>query len=241
MDIDPSRDRAMSPALHVERRVPEVSDRGADLFVRSRGGPIRLLAHFPWTNVERAPLLVLFTTAEAGTQHDLDLLAETVSRRAAAVVLVSAPPLPAAGEATVGLDAAATILDWAADHADQLRADADCLVVAGMGAAACLAASLVAGGLPEFRPTVYEQVLIDPPRDCLTRLEASAGAATSNCVAPISTTVVFTPPRPATDVPEKQERHTWLSGQVIYSDDATSALIDLVIHRPNQGSRRSSK
>jgi hypothetical protein len=180
MDIDPSR--------------------GADLFLRGRGGPIRLLAHIPATNAERAPLLVLFTAAEAGTQHDLDRLAESVSRRAAAVVLVSTSPRPTVGEATVGLDAAATILDWAADHADQLRADADHLVVAGMGAAAWLVVSLIAGAAPEVRPAVRDLVLIDPPRDCLTRLEGSAGAA----------------------------------AQVIYSDDAASALIDVITHPPTK-------
>jgi hypothetical protein len=229
MDIEPSRDPGMSPGLHGERRVPEVSARGADLFVRGKGGPIRLLAHFPAANAERAPLLVLFTAAEADTDHDLDCLAETVSRRAAAVVLVSTAPHPAAGEVTVGLDAAATILDWAADHADQLRADADHLVVAGLRAAACLVVSLIAGALPEFRPTVRDLVLINPPRDCLAGPEASAGTATWNCVAPI--TVVLPSQRSVVDVAGLQEHHAWLSERVIYSDDAASTLIDLVTHR----------
>jgi hypothetical protein len=230
MDIEPSRDPAMSPGLHGERRVPEVSARGADLFVRGKGGPIRLLAHIPAANAERAPLLVLFAAAEAGTHHDLDRLAETVSRRAAAVVLVSTAPHPAAGEVTVGLDAAATILDWAADHADQLRADADHLVVAGLRAAACLVVSLIAGALPEFRPTVRDLVLINPPCDCLAGLEASAGTATWNCVAP--TTVVLPSQRSVVDVAGLQEHHAWLSERAIYSDDAASTLIDLVTHRP---------
>ena len=169
---------------------------------------------------------MLFTAAEAGTRHDLGRLAETVSQRAAAVVLVAAPPGPAAGEATVGLDAAATILDWAADHADQLRSDADHLVVAGMGAAACLLVSLIAGDLPEFRLAVREQVLLHPPRDCLTRLAGSAGAATGSCVAPIPTTVVLPPQRP-----EPHDHHIWSSAQVIYGDDAASTLIDLITHR----------
>jgi hypothetical protein len=222
MDIGPSRDPAMSPGLHGERRVPEASARGADLFVRGRGGPIRLLAHIPAANAERAPLLVLFTAAEAGTIHDLDRLAETVSRRAAAVVLVSTAPHPAAGEVTVGLDAAATILDWAADHADQLRADADHLVVAGLRAAACLVVSLIAGALPEFRPTVRDLVLINPPCECLAGLEA--------CVAPI--TVVLPSQRSVVDVAGLHEHHAWLSDRVIYSDDSASTLIDLVTHRP---------
>ncbi len=200
--------------------------RGADLFVRGRGGPIRLLAHVPGTNGERAPLLVLFTAAEARTRHDLGRLAETVSQRAAAVVLVAAPPSPAAGDATVGLDAAATILDWAADHADQLRSDADHLVVAAMGAASCLLVSLIAGDLPEFRLAVRERVLIHPPRHCLTRLESSAGAATRNCVAPAPTTVVLSPQRP-----QPHDPHAWSSAQVIYSDDAASTLGDLITHR----------
>ena len=64
--------------------------------------------------------------------------------------------------ASTAFDDASAVLGWAADHASELDADPDRLVVAGDGAGAALAAAVTLHARDQWWPAILRQVLIHP-------------------------------------------------------------------------------
>jgi acetyl esterase/lipase len=65
---------------------------------------------------------------------------------------------------TGAYDAATTALEWTADHARQLGADPETLLVGGIGAGAVVAATLALGARDSGWPALTRQLLVCPDR-----------------------------------------------------------------------------
>lgn len=116
--------------------------RVAELRLRGRDGPLRARAYWPSGGV--GALLVLFPAG------DPDTLGE-VCTSLGVVVLAPASRLVAD---------AVTALEWAADHAGELGADPDRLLVAGEGTGADLATAAARHAAERGWPVVARLVLI---------------------------------------------------------------------------------
>ena len=103
--------------------------------------------------------------------------------RLAGVVVLSAPPRSGPAEpASTAFDDAASVLGWAADHAEELDADPGRIVVGGEGSGAALAAAVTLHARDEWWPAVGRQVLIHPELDAW---QASVPYASSLRTAPV--------------------------------------------------------
>jgi hypothetical protein len=138
-----------------------VLSQDADLHLR--GGVRARVTWPPATAAERPPLLVL--VPPRGEQAEADLCRE-LAVRIPAVVL-------AAGPGTLG--AARETLEWGADHAAELGADADRIVLAGDHRGATVVAALARHSRDRGWPAIAHVVLID----------ARAAADTADALAPL--------------------------------------------------------
>jgi acetyl esterase/lipase len=145
--------------MFVEAAFP--SPRSAELRLRGRAGALNARVHWP-APAEPAPALMVFfpDPARAG-----DTLARELARLAG-VVVICADVRPAAFDVAVtAFDDAAAVLGWAADHAGELDADPDRLLVAGDGAGAALAAAVTLHARDQWWPAIARQVLVRPDLD----------------------------------------------------------------------------
>jgi hypothetical protein len=119
-----------------------------DAELHLRGGVRARVTWPPATAADRPPLLVLVR----GEQADAELCRE-LAVRIPAVVLAAAP-------GTFG--AAREALEWGADHAAELGADADQIVLAGDHRGATVVAALARHARDRGWPAIAHVVLIDP-------------------------------------------------------------------------------
>ena len=142
--------------------------READLSLRERGGLIDVCVWWPaLAEAERPPVLVFLSDDDSRREEVSDLCRELCAELGMLVLSVR----------TRAFDAAATALEWTADHGAQLGADPGRLLLGGIGAGASLAAAVGQGardkGWPafdEFRasPRSYNHDDHEEPynRDC---------------------------------------------------------------------------
>jgi acetyl esterase len=141
----------------VEALPPMPIPRGAELRLRGRTGAVHASVAWP-APAEIPPAIVVFFADPARP-------AGLLTRPAGVVVLtVAIRPAPLDLTATP-FDDASAVLGWAADHAGELDADPDRLLVAGEGAGAALAAAVTLHARDEWWPAIVRQVLIHPDLD----------------------------------------------------------------------------
>jgi acetyl esterase/lipase len=110
-----------------------------------------------------ALLVLLPGVGAAGDRDRLDALARGLCTAGGLVVLALLPATDAgAGDEATALRDARTTLDWAADHAAELGADGDRLVVAGWASGAVRAAVVAQHACDDGWPPIARQVLICP-------------------------------------------------------------------------------
>jgi acetyl esterase/lipase len=163
----------------LERRRSPLAQRAAELRLRSRTGPLQ--AHVVWPEpADRPPaLLVFFPDPGADAGGVCRALC-----RLAGVVVLSAPPRSGPDEpASTAFDDAAAVLGWAADHAEELDADPERLIVCGERAGAALAAAVTLHARDQWWPAIARQVLIHPELDAW---RASVAYASSLRTAPVA-------------------------------------------------------
>ena len=117
--------------------------RSADL--QLRGLPARVVWPVAAIRDEPPALIVCFSGSAA--------LARGLCSSVAAVVLSAEP---------ASLDDALRAVEWAADHAPELGADASTVVVAGEGAAGAFAAAVALHARDDGWPAIRRQLLIHP-------------------------------------------------------------------------------
>jgi acetyl esterase len=134
----------------------------ANLQLRGVSGPLR--AHVSWpavTDPGASPaLLVLLPDAE--DVQAAAALSRELCARAGVVVLLACVRLAPDRADPATLTDATTALEWAADHAAELYADPERLLVAGVGTGAAIAAALAIHARDQHWPQVERQVLICP-------------------------------------------------------------------------------
>jgi acetyl esterase/lipase len=134
--------------------------RVAQLHLRSQDRVLAATVAWP-APAERPPmLLVFFPDAELP-----DVYSAALSREAGVVVLTAAVRSSPYDLDATAFDDASAVLGWAADHADELDADPDRLVVAGHGSGAALAAAVTLHARDDWWPAIARQVLIHPHLD----------------------------------------------------------------------------
>jgi len=161
--------------------------RVAELQLRGRTGVLRASVAWP-VPAERPPALLVYFPHSA---RDAGQLARALSRLAGVVVLTAEVRSAASDFASTAFDDASATLGWAADHAEELDADPDRLLVAGYGAGAALAAAVTLHARDQWWPAVARQVLIHPDLDAWSasvpyasslRVASLAGAAPATVV-----------------------------------------------------------
>ena len=154
--------------------------RVADLRLRGRSGVMPVRVRWPSSaTAEYSPPVMVFlpdARAAGGVDAADDELCHELCRRSGMVVLCAPWALERAGRQCADLDRAALVLDWCADHAWELGADAETLVLAGRGAGAAAAVALARRSVDRGWPRIAHQLLIvsDPPSaECEGRLRAT--------------------------------------------------------------------
>jgi acetyl esterase/lipase len=151
--------------------------RVAALHLRSRTGVLPATVAWP-APAERPPgLLVFFPDAEQP-----DVISASLSPATGMVVLTAAVRATPYDLASTAFDDASAVLGCAADHADELDADPERLVVAGHGGGAALAAAVTLHARDQWWPAISRQVLIHPDLDAW---QASVPYASSLRAAPL--------------------------------------------------------
>jgi acetyl esterase/lipase len=130
--------------------------RVADLQLRGRAGPLRTRVHWPPTTGASVVRPLLVALPAAGT----DALWATVSERTGVVVVAVSDPRVSRAADQSALAEATIALQWAADHADELHADPERLLVGGEGTGAQLAAAVALEARDDGWPSVIGQVLV---------------------------------------------------------------------------------
>jgi acetyl esterase/lipase len=155
---------------------PRISaPRVAELRLRSRAGTLG--AHVAWpAHAERPPALLVYFP-------DPERAPETLARPAGVVVLTAAVRSAPSDLDATAFDDAAAVLGWAADHAAELDADPDRLLVGGAGAGAALAAAVTLHARDQWWPAIARQLLIHPDLDAW---RASVPYASSLRAAPLT-------------------------------------------------------
>jgi alpha/beta hydrolase fold len=160
-------------------RAPLLSvPRDAELRLRGRAGVLRASVSWP-EPAERPPALVIFFPDPA---RDAGQLVRVLSRLGGVVVLAAHVRSAPSDPVSTAFDDASAVLGWVADHAEELDADPDRLVVAGEGAGAALAAAVALHARDEWWPAIARQVLIHPDLDAW---QASVPYASSLRAAPL--------------------------------------------------------
>jgi hypothetical protein len=155
----------------------------ADMPLRGRTAPLATRVYWPApaapaAPADRRPALVVLFPGASGDADQADALSRGLCSYAGVVVLTLAGGPGGDG----ALDAARTTVDWAADHAAELGADARRLVVAGCGTGARLAAAVAQLACEQGWPPIARQVLICPDRET-TVSTGGAGLAPATVVA----------------------------------------------------------
>jgi acetyl esterase/lipase len=148
--------------LHAMELTRIAVHRVADVQLRGPAAPLWARAYWP---APAAPGLVVFFASDG------DALCRALCSQAGVVVLLV--PVADLAEAT-------TVTEWAADHAAELDADPERLLVAGEGAGADLAAAVAVHARDQGWPALASQVLISPR---LPDLPSLAGVAPAVVVA----------------------------------------------------------
>ena len=134
-----------------------------------------------WPGARPSPPVVLFlpdVTPAGRVDRADDELCQELCRRAEMVVLCAPWTTESDGAPCAALERAALALEWCADHAGELGADPDTLVLAGRGSGAAAAVALARRAREQGWPRIARQLLIVPeplPEDCAGRLH-EAGA-----------------------------------------------------------------
>jgi acetyl esterase/lipase len=152
--------------------------RVAALQLRSRTGVLAVDVAWP-APAEQAPALLIFFPDATQPDRFSDALARAAGAVALTATLRSAPY----DLASTVLDDASVVLGWAADHADELDADPERLIVAGHGGGAALAAAVALHARDAWWPAISRQVLIHPDLDAW---EASVPHASTLREAPLA-------------------------------------------------------
>jgi acetyl esterase/lipase len=162
-DFPPAlRDPTMRPMKGIDdvRRV-------ADLRLHVAGGPIALRVRWPRADEgAHPPLMILLPDAGAanGVHPADERLAQALCARIGAIVLCVPWAARGASPRRSALDRAEAALHWSADHAGELEADPERLVLVGRGAGAAAASALTRRaserGWPPLGPPV---LLVDEP------------------------------------------------------------------------------
>jgi acetyl esterase/lipase len=150
-----------------------------DAELHLRGGVRARVTWPPATAAARPPLLVL--VPPRGERADADLCRE-LAVRIPAVVLAAAP-------GTFG--AAREALEWGADHAAELGADPDRIVLAGEHRGAPVVAALARHARDRGWPAIAHVVLIDP----------RAASDTADALAPLFRVAIRSPGSSAAGTP----------------------------------------
>jgi acetyl esterase len=169
-------------ALPLDRppaNVPAEVARVAELRLRGRTGPLDAEVAWPG-RADRLPALLVFFPDPGG---DARSLCRALCGLAGVVVLC-APPRTAPDEvAGTAFEDAAAVLGWAADHAAELDADPERLIVGGERAGAALAAAVTLHARDQWWPAIARQLLIGPELDAW---RASVPYASSLRTAPLT-------------------------------------------------------
>lgn len=144
------------------------SPRTADLRLRGSTGPVRARIHWPPPAPTVPKLLVFFPawTVPDGGQAETsatDLLCRHLCARPGLMVL--AAPCQNASDAI-------STVEWAAEHANELGADASAIALAGDGPSAELAENVARHAAGDGWPVIDGLVLIDPA--CSPRPDVAA-------------------------------------------------------------------
>jgi acetyl esterase/lipase len=141
--------------------------RVADLRLRLAGGPIAVRVRWPRADDSAAPpLIVLLPDAGAanGVRPADDRFAQALCARFGAIVLCVPWTARGARHRRSVLDRAEAALRWSADHAGELDADPERLVLVGRGAGAAAASALAGRARERGWPRLGRPVLlVDEP------------------------------------------------------------------------------
>jgi acetyl esterase len=140
--------RALSDPAAVTSFLPErTARRTADLHLRGPAGPLPVQVLWPAPGAAAPPAAVLYPGAGP--------TGEALSR-----ALCAAGLLVVCARTASTLDEAASVLEWVADHGEELHADAASLLVAGAGSGSTLAAELAEHARERGWPPLAGQVLL---------------------------------------------------------------------------------
>jgi acetyl esterase/lipase len=129
------------------------TQRDASLSLRDPSGIVRVRVNWPAPESgDAAPVLVFLSDLESSVGAD-DALCRRLSSEANLIVL---------SVRTAALDVAATALEWTADHAAQLGANPDDVLVGGIGSGGGLAAAAALRARDHGWPALTRQVLLRP-------------------------------------------------------------------------------
>ena len=109
-----------------------VMQRDADLSLRERNGIVRVRVNWPTPDCPKPAPVLVFLSGDDTRAEAVDVRCRELSADHCLVVL---------SVRTDAFDTARTALEWAADHATQLDADPDAVLVGGIGEGADLAAA----------------------------------------------------------------------------------------------------
>jgi hypothetical protein len=143
--------------------------RDASLALCEQSGIVRVRVNWP-TLDEKPPVLVFISGDDVRTDI-VDAFCRGLCVEAGILVL---------SVRTACFDTATTTLEWTADHADQLDADAAAVLIGGIGRGAGLAAAVALGARDNGWPDLTRQVLIRPDFDAYP--DAPAGVAPATVV-----------------------------------------------------------
>jgi acetyl esterase/lipase len=176
------RTMAAMTALHLDHPPASQSAhvaRTAELRLRGRTGTLDAEVAWP-APADRPPALLVFFPDPG---QDARGLCRALCRLAGVVVLSAAPRAAPDEPAATAFEDAAAVLGWAADHAAELDADPERLIVGGEGAGAALAAAVTLHARDEWWPAIARQLLIHPE---LGAWRASVPYASSLRTAPLA-------------------------------------------------------
>ena len=134
--------------------------RNANLQLRGLSGPLR--AQVSWPAITDASPALLVLLPDTGDVQHAAALSRELSARAGVVALLACVRLAPDRADPATLQDAITALEWAADHAAELYANPECLLVAGVGTGAAIAAAVALHARDEGWPAIARQVLICP-------------------------------------------------------------------------------
>ncbi|MFC5833464.1 alpha/beta hydrolase [Nonomuraea insulae] len=144
------------------------SHTAADLRLRGQAGPLRARLHRP-IEPDGHPLLVLFP---AGSIDRADRLCQGLCLRAGLMVIAASHRrLPA------GLHDGVMVVEWSAEHATELGADPNRLLIGGEGIGGSLATSVAMHAREQHWPVLAGPLLINPDSGTLQGALSPPGLA----------------------------------------------------------------